>query len=95
MSTCPPPGPTAALPMLNDPHTNTKISALRQRLSERLPDYMVPAQIVVLDEFPLTPSGKLDTRALPAPEFQHTDITGPRPASSRTSCPVSMPRCWA
>ncbi|HEX5751790.1 MAG TPA: amino acid adenylation domain-containing protein, partial [Archangium sp.] len=43
------------------------IESVRKRLGDALPAYMVPAALVVLDALPLTSSGKLDRRALPAP----------------------------
>lgn len=55
-------------------------SELREYAKNRLPDYMVPAIFVKMDEFPLTPSGKIDRKSLPPPVIAARQFAAPRDA---------------
>ena len=68
-------------------------SALLNDLTVRLPDYMVPRCIMLLDEMPLTPSGKVARRLLPQPTVDDISIDGTREA--RDEIELRMTRIWS
>lgn len=63
-------------------------TAVRAVAAGRLPSYMVPDHVVFLDGLPLTSSGKIDTKALPAPQLLRTDFTPPRTPAEKDLCVV-------
>ena len=69
------------------PGASIDAAALDRQLRERLPQYMLPQHVVVLDALPLLPNGKVDRKALPAPAAQRSAATerlAPRNERERT-----------
>jgi amino acid adenylation domain-containing protein len=67
---------------------------LRDYLRERLPEYMVPSQFVWLERLPLTSNGKLDRRALPAPD-QQREMTGASYLAPRGQLEEQIASVWS
>jgi amino acid adenylation domain-containing protein len=66
--------------------------ALREHLRQSLPEYMVPGAFVALERIPLTPNGKLDRKALPAPELASAEE---RYVAPRTPVEEVLAEIWA
>jgi len=71
---------------------NPTANELRIHLKAKLPDYMIPAAYVSLDAFPLNINGKIDTKALPAPDWNllrvEDDYIAPRNADEQSLCEI-------
>ncbi|WP_219621586.1 non-ribosomal peptide synthetase, partial [Cupriavidus pauculus] len=65
-------------------------AVLRHAVAQVLPDYMVPSVVMVLAALPLNPNGKVDRRALPAPEFGDADTYQP----PETSSEIALAAIW-
>ena len=78
------------------PQTENKppTKALRRFLQQKLPDYMIPAAFVTLDVMPLTPSGKIDRKALPEPDKVRAALAQPY-EKPRTIQEQMLSEVWA
>lgn len=74
------------------PAMTVTAAALTTWLNETLPTYMIPNQIIELASLPLTPSGKLDRRALPGPDTKPTPVL--TAAEPRTATEQMLAQLW-
>jgi amino acid adenylation domain-containing protein len=70
------------------------VPSLRRQLEESLPSHMVPSSFVMLESLPVTPQGKLDRRALPAPERERSGLSEGYVAA-RTPVEEALARIWS
>jgi acyl carrier protein len=71
-----------------------EIVDLQVHVTKQLPTYMIPSAFVLLEAFPLTPNGKIDRRALPAPQHTHPELQRAFVAP-RNSTEDMLARLWS
>jgi amino acid adenylation domain-containing protein len=79
--------------LVTKPEISIDPAEVREHLRTKLPEYMVPSAIVVLDRFPLTANGKVDRKSLPAPARAAAEA-GATSAVSRDSLDLQMIKLW-
>ena len=79
--------------MLRAAHTAAQSDTIRTWVRQRLPEYMVPSVFVWLEQFPLSPNGKVDRRAFPAPEYPYSE--GEEFAAPRTPLEKLLVGIWS
>jgi len=76
------------------PKSAITVNELRDYLKDKLPDFMLPSAVVLLKELPLSPNGKVDRKALPAPEEVRADLIGEF-VPPRTPVEEKLTQIWA
>lgn len=75
----------------NDANTPPSSNELVEFLKRRLPDYMVPSAFVMMEAFPISHNGKLDRKALPAPEY----VTTTHYKAPRDEVETTLTKIWS
>jgi amino acid adenylation domain-containing protein/non-ribosomal peptide synthase protein (TIGR01720 family) len=88
------PGSKRIVAYVMTPSPAPEVSALREHLKKKLPEYMVPAAFVFLEKFPLTNNGKIDPKALPLPEQQRPELAA-RYVPPRTPAEKTLAAIWS